>query len=97
MSKKMIEQGIKTTYKAQGNLVNDYIPGRFAARQPWAERYARRDRMNARLTARREQLFGARRQMERNATAQQLRALRKTNPAVARQVATMRRMARTSK
>lgn len=86
----MIDRGIKVTYKAQGNLINDRLPGRL----PFKERQPKRDRMSARLDARREVLFAARRQLERNTTAQDLRSLRRANPTAARAVVAMRRKAR---
>lgn len=90
LNQKMIEQGIRTTYKAQGDLIND----RFGPRVGPRGRQAKRDRMSARLDARRDTLFAARRQMERDATARTLRDVRRASPATARAIAAVRREAR---
>lgn len=72
LTKKTIAQGIKTTYKAQGELVNNRGP-----REGAPGRSDKMKRMAARLDQRREQLFSARDNLERKERADTFRSLRR--------------------
>ena len=61
-SDKQIDQGIKKTYNAQGVLVNHRSPG--LNKLPRGERTAKKERMEARLKQRRDDLFGERNKRE---------------------------------
>jgi hypothetical protein len=61
-SDKQIEKGVKTTYNAQGVLVNHRSPG--LNKLPRGERTAKKERMEARLKQRRDDLFGERNRRE---------------------------------
>jgi hypothetical protein len=64
-SDKQIARGIKTTYKA-GNVLDNQHQGRSSglSRLPAGERKEKTDRMRKRLKARRDDLFGERRNRE---------------------------------
>ena len=70
-SDKQIEKGVKTTYKAQGVLVNHRSPG--LNRVPYADRKAKVKRMEARLKTRRDDLFGERNRREDETRAEMKR------------------------
>ena len=70
-SDKQIEKGVKTTYKAQGVLVNHRSPG--LNRVPYADRKAKVKRMEARLKTRRDDLFGERNKREDETRAEMKR------------------------
>jgi hypothetical protein len=100
MNKRMVSQGLKTLNKARNELDNthqDRAITRSLNKLPYAQRQGRRQRMEQRVRARQVQLSAAGRTLERNGMAQQLRALRRANPAVARQVAAARRVMRSKR
>jgi len=70
-SDNQIEKGVKTTYKAQGVLVNHRSPG--LNRVPYADRKAKVKRMEARLKTRRDDLFGERNRREDETRAEMKR------------------------
>ena len=70
-SDKQIEKGVKTTYKAQGVLVNNRSPG--LNRVPYADRKDKVKRMEARLKKRRDDLFGERNKREDETRAEMKR------------------------
>lgn len=100
MNKRMVSQGLKTLNRARNELDNttqDRAITRSLNRLPYSQREGRQQRMEQRVRARQVQLSAAGRTLERNSMAQQLRALRKANPAAARQVAAARRVMRSKR
>jgi hypothetical protein len=61
-SDKQIQKGVKTTYKAQGDIINDRSPG--INRVSYRDRDDKIKRMKRRLKARRDDLFGERNRRE---------------------------------
>ena len=70
-SDKQIDKGVKTTYKAQGVLVNHRSPG--LNRVPYADRKDKVKRMEGRLKKRRDDLFGERNKREDETRAEMKR------------------------
>ena len=70
-SNKQIEKGVKTTYKA-GNVIDNQHQGRSKGlnKLPASERKAKTERMQGRLKARRDDLFGERNRREDEARAE---------------------------
>jgi hypothetical protein len=83
MNRRMVDRGIRVTYNAQGDLVNDRLPSRLNP----IERQAKAERMSARLRARRQTLLANGRRLDRQDAARVVRMMRKVDRAAAKELA----------